>query len=315
MVRADASRVIGAGHAMRVSVIAEELIALGNEVIFVGDTREIPWVERRIENLDFTDVVHDPSFFQSNPRTDVLILDSYTISVEDVFLQKERWRRIVLIADQETPDYFCDLAINPGLNKSFSSQNSDKILFGPRYTPFRKYSPKAKDHYPNKHPLRILVVGGGTDVFNFSKTVSNQISIIKSEFICYLISEDKSLQNLDSRFQVIPPGELLDTIVDNSDLIITTASTSCLEFIAKSKPIGILCAVDNQNSYYEQLTFAGIGIPLGRYQNENWSIDFLRLSELVLSEETRENLISRGLHVFDLKGAGRIVLEILDIAK
>ena len=315
VVRADASRAIGAGHAMRVAVIAEELIAIGKEVHFIGTAEEISWVQKRLNGLNFAGVMRDQSLFQSNPYTDVLILDSYTISRTDSFLEKERWKKIILIADQETPDYSCDLAINPGLIQSWQSKNSVKTLFGPRFIPFRKSSSRVKGDSVIHIPIRILVVGGGTDIFEFSRAISGQLTSIKTDFICYLVSEDAASGNFDPRFRVVPPGEQLDHLVEESDLIITTASTSSLEFIAKSKPIGILCAVDNQNSYYEQLTAAGMATPLGRYQNHRWNVDFLKISELVFSKELRENLIKKGLNVIDLGGASRIALEILDVAR
>ena len=56
VLRADASQSIGAGHVMRSSAIAEELIAKGKQVIFVGQITDLPWVEERIASLGFAHV-------------------------------------------------------------------------------------------------------------------------------------------------------------------------------------------------------------------------------------------------------------------
>ena len=42
VLRADASKILGAGHVMRSSAIAEELITQGAEVVFVGEISDLP---------------------------------------------------------------------------------------------------------------------------------------------------------------------------------------------------------------------------------------------------------------------------------
>ncbi len=59
VLRADASQSMGAGHVMRSSAIAEELISRGNNVIFVGRISNLPWVEKRIASLGFSQVYSD----------------------------------------------------------------------------------------------------------------------------------------------------------------------------------------------------------------------------------------------------------------
>ena len=86
VLRADASQSIGAGHVMRSSAIAEELIARGDDVVFVGQISGLPWVEERIGTLGFTQIHNNPGDFNSNPNSDVLLLDSYEIPVSDDFI-------------------------------------------------------------------------------------------------------------------------------------------------------------------------------------------------------------------------------------
>ena len=61
VLRADASQTIGAGHVMRSSAIAEELIARGKEVLFIGKISNLPWVENRISGLGFTEIHSEPA--------------------------------------------------------------------------------------------------------------------------------------------------------------------------------------------------------------------------------------------------------------
>ena len=77
---ADASPTIGSGHVMRSSAIAEELIARGEKVVFVGQISNLLWVTERIMDLGFIEIYNNPLDFTSKSDTDVLILDSYEIS-------------------------------------------------------------------------------------------------------------------------------------------------------------------------------------------------------------------------------------------
>ena len=51
-------------------------------------------------------------------------------------------------------------------------------------------------------------------------------------------------------------------MIRNVDLILTTSSTSSLEFIACGPPVGVACAVENQKQYYAALGQLGIATQL-----------------------------------------------------
>ena len=91
VVRADASPSIGAGHVMRSSAIAEELIARGELVVFVGQIENLPWVKARVVNLGFAEICNNPSEFAPKHDSDILILDSYEISTDDSFIDFNNW--------------------------------------------------------------------------------------------------------------------------------------------------------------------------------------------------------------------------------
>ena len=137
VLRAGASQSIGTGHVMRSSAIAEELIARGEDVIFVGQISDLPWVEKRIASLGFTHIYNEARGFISNPESDVLLLDSYEISVNDIFIDPKKWLRIVTVVDEQTPDYSCQLRIHPGLDSNWVGNSKTPILAGSRYISFR----------------------------------------------------------------------------------------------------------------------------------------------------------------------------------
>jgi spore coat polysaccharide biosynthesis predicted glycosyltransferase SpsG len=313
ILRADSSLKIGSGHVMRSSAIAEELIARGEEVIFVGDCSEIPWLALRIDSLGFSQILQTSREFIADSQTDVLILDSYTISVRDEFIQRDRWRAIIAIVDESTPAYEADLIIHLSLFKNQKPKSNSIFLTGPKYIPLRKSIKKRISQIKDKAAPVILVVGGGTDTFNFVEAICIELKKFEYQFHALIFSNKELLSQLDPRFTNVPMGSQLDVWATTADLVFTTASTTCLEFIAREIPVGIGCAVDNQAEYYWFLSSTGLAMPIGRFRNHEWSLDQSKMADLVRSSELREVLRQKSAGMFDLKGTERIVDEILKL--
>ena len=309
VLRADASQSIGAGHVMRSSAIAEELIARGERVIFVGQISSLPWVEERIASLGFTSNYDNPDDFISNPKSDVLLLDSYEIPVGDDFIAPEKWIRIVTVVDEQTPDYSCHLRIHPGLDANWVGDSKVPILAGPKYIPFRtsllKNMRKASQE---QHTLKIAVVAGGSDPYGLVNEIAKILATIPKQFEVYLFSNSLLDSLLDPRFRAIELGRQLDELTKNIDLVLTTASTSSLEFLARGFCVGIACAVDNQEQYYNSLGELGVAAQFGfRTLDNKWELDKGKIFSLVNSSELRQGLMAKAKGLIDFKGASRIV--------
>jgi spore coat polysaccharide biosynthesis predicted glycosyltransferase SpsG len=311
--RADSSRAIGSGHVMRSSAIAEDLIARGREAIFIGAISDVPWVASRIMSLGFSQILESSEAFVSDPGNDVLIIDSYTVSIGDEFIQQKHWRRIVAISDDLTPKYKADLIIHPGISDEWKPNRDVKFLTGPKYIPFRKSIKKKVKNLSIKETLKILVVGGGTDPFNFADEICLVLKNIQGQFHVIIFSNNNLLAQTDPRFTVVQIGFQLDLEASDADLVFTTASTTSLEFIAREIPVGLGCAVDNQQEYYESLVGAKIAMPVGEFSEGRWKLDHAKMAELINSGELRKTLEQKSAGLLDLKGAERIVDEILKL--
>ena len=312
VVRADASKIVGAGHVMRSSAIAEELIEQGEEVVFVGKVSEITWVQERILQLGFTETYSDSSDFIANPNNDVLILDSYNLTIKDQFVAHQNWHRIIVIADELTPDYACDLRIHPGLDADWVGESKYPVLSGPKFIPLRK-SLKQGIREINSHidNLQIAVVAGGSDPFNLIEQFAKIFEKLDGSFDVYLFSSDSKLRSIDSRLHFVPIGSEMEKITKQCDLVITTASTSCLEFLARGFPIGVIRLLDNQDQYFNVLGEMGVAVQLGFRSDEGiWNIDNSLLAELIRSEKLREKLIQKSSLLIDFDGSKRIVTAI-----
>ena len=306
--RADASKVIGSGHVMRSSAIAEELVALGEEVVFVGQIKNLTWVTDRIEAIGFTEIHQIQTNFISQEDSDVLILDSYTISKDDPFIAPINWFRIVVIADQSTPDYRCSLKIHPGLNPDWESDSTTPILAGPKYIPFRKSLVNYKvQTYSDNKVLNIAVVAGGSDPYNLVTEIAKNLHALTHDFKVLLFSNLNTEEIRDSRFRYIEIGTELDVLTQNTDLILTTASTSSFEFIARGFCVGVACVVENQQQTYDSLGKLGAAAQIGfRKSSNKWLIDHLEIRNLVESSAYRSEIISNSTGLIDFSGANRI---------
>ena len=309
VLRADASLAIGSGHVMRSSAIAEELIARGEEIIFVGQISDLPWVEERLASLGFTHIYHETSGFISKPESDVLLLDSYKIDRNDSFITPENWLHIVAIVDELTPNYSCTLRIHPSLDSSWIGESNTPVLSGPMYIPFRA-SLSSNIHVASQeqHIPKIAVVAGGSDLYGLVHEIAKNLQTFPELFEAYLFSNSILDSLLDNRFHVIEVGHQLDALTKNVDLVLTTASTSSLEFLARGLCVGIVCAVDNQEQYYKSLGELAVDAQIGfRNKRNNWELDKEMIYSLITSTSLRGNLIARANGLIDFKGASRIV--------
>jgi spore coat polysaccharide biosynthesis predicted glycosyltransferase SpsG len=300
---------------MRSSAIAEELIARGEEVVFIGKFSEVSWLAFRMNTLGFSQIHPEEAGFISNPREDILILDSYVIPANDEFIQVGKWKAIIIIADDITPIYSADLVIHPGLSPILEGYAGAKVLAGPRYIPLRNSIEKNTKVKGASPIVEILIVGGGSNTFHFVDSVCKELLVIPDKFHATIFTENENLRDLDSRLTIIPIGSQLDHYAKTADLVFTTASTTSLEFIAREVAVGIGCAVDNQKRTYESLSVLEVAAPIGSFLFGNWLIDREVVRDLVTSPDSRDSLVRNCRGLIDFEGVKRIVSEIYALGR
>jgi spore coat polysaccharide biosynthesis predicted glycosyltransferase SpsG len=134
-----------------------------------------------------------------------------------------------------------------------------------------------------QNSLKIAVVAGGSDPFGLVHKIANILAKIPEQFEVFLFSSLNSDSTLDSRFKYFEVGQQLDELTKDVDLVLTTASSSSMEFLARGLCIGIVCVVDNQVQYYNSLGRLGVAAQLGfRRLDNNWDIDEEMIDSLIL---------------------------------
>ena len=311
--RADASREIGSGHVMRSSVLAEEAISRGFECIFIGKISGLDWVAERINTLGFTQVLSDESSFVAQPATDILILDSYSIPVSNPFIAKINWKFVMGICDQISPKYMVDIELRPGFEKAKKGGTKPELLCGPKYILIRQGILKSKEIKNGSWRTRVLVAGGGSDPFGFVPAIAEVINSLHLKLEVHLFTNEEISTEISSGFIIHPLGGELDIIAAEMDAVLTTASTSSLEFIAREIPTGVACLIDNQEDYYEQLGRLGYATQIGiRTYAGAWEINVEAIRDLLSNQEKRDALKKSVKGLIDLKGASRVIDILVD---
>jgi spore coat polysaccharide biosynthesis predicted glycosyltransferase SpsG len=300
---------------MRVSAIAERLIARGKFVVFIGQISDLPWVKERIMKLGFSRIYSDPRSFNSDPITDVLLLDSYEIAVDDPFISLKNWLHVIVMMDEHTPSYSCTLRIHPSLDSSWIKESSTPILNGPKYIPLRSsLSKKLSNPTRFGEGIKVVVVSGGSDPYNMVLEVSNILTKLTVSFEAHLFTNSPTKFASDPRFRFCEIGSSLEEVSRDANLILTSSSTSSLEFIAQGHCVGIVCVVDNQRQYYTQLGQLGVAAQIGsRIDSQGWNIEPNIIHRLITDSEYREELKNKAIDLIDFGGADRIVDAIVSL--
>ena len=311
--RADASQNIGSGHVMRCSAIAEEAIALGIECIFIGRIQNVKWLENHVRGLGFSTIVQSALSFSKN-KSDSLIVDSYIMERSDPLLSASDWKKTIAIVDEATPIYATDMYIHPGFNSDWFQGDRSKLVTGSQYIPFRKSIQKigVKSH---ERLSKLIIFGGGTDVYNFGFEIGKVLKQFKNFDSAVFFSNQRSeIEKLDDRFKALDFGDCLDAEIETSDLVLTTASTSSLEVIARELPLGVVCAASNQIRNYHALGENEIAAQIGERDSMGlWSFDLVALSKLINDFNYRTRLVNNSTGILDLEGSRRIVDIILEL--
>ena len=314
--RADASISGGTGHAMRLYAIAQEAISRDISSKFVGDIDEVDWLSEKLGKLGFSEVVNSTSSDLTIKPNSILVLDSYSIPLDDPYINSSKWFRRILIADNLTPNYSCDLAIHTGIDTSWNDGRIKNLIGGPEYFPVRSEIKSKPNSEMNllKDSMRILVVGGGTDPFNFNFEIANILKKSTVDFQCIFIStKGNVIENMDSRFKVMQIGQSFEIELGAADIVFSSASTASLEILAAGKVLAVCSLVDNQEELYKALSRLGLAQPIGKLTREKkWELSLQDITAVITDSSIRKILLQKSNGFIDGKGAARIIDRVLE---
>jgi spore coat polysaccharide biosynthesis predicted glycosyltransferase SpsG len=298
---------------MRVTTIAQEAITRGHECHFVGTVSELSWVDKYVRSLGFKSLSQSVNSFGTNFHDEILVLDSYTVALDSQFNNPNIWKLVVCITDQFTPNYSADIFVNQSMQSMQSTATFDNrlVLDGPDFALIRKSIKKCTSRIAFDSPPKLLILGGGSDPYGFVRAVLQKLNSSGLLFVGHVFSNEnlETFSNLNIYQHQLGPE--LDSLADNVDLVITTASTSSIEFIAREIPTLVACAVDNQEKFYSELAELGFAIPIGvRISDGEWQLDLQSIRKAIEDPEVRLNLKLKIQGVIDLMGPSRVMDKI-----
>ena len=157
-----------------------------------------------------------------------------------------------------------------------------------------------------------MIFGGGSDKFHLASAIANELIEIKLfEKAVFFTDLKQEISSLDSRFQIADFGAALDDVLEDADLVFTTASTSSLEIIAREIPLGVCRSVSNQGPYLKALSEKGLAVGVGSLNiSGKWTLDSVLIRALFSDLNLRFLLRKNSSGFVDLLGSQRIVDEI-----
>ena len=311
--RADASVIDGVGHVVRCAAVAEALQDLGFESVLVGQINGLPWLDESLRSGPF---IRIESVGQAKRlhHEDVLIIDSYRLDADSEFLNQKNWKFVVAFVDRSTPKYHADLYFNLSARPDWVASEQDQkseIIGGLGYIPVRKIHQRISESYNVDGVLSISVTGGGSDPRNFVQEIGKILSSINGDFIAKLFTS-KSIP-MDKRLSRVDIGPELSKVLDESHLVFTAAGSTVWEILSRRVPMGIACAVANQQENYEFLDKSNLARGIGSYEDGlGWNLNKGKIVDLIKKSELRENLVLEMSNANIAGGALNIARKIVE---
>lgn len=316
---ANASKTEGAGHLMRMYALAEEARSRNINTYLIGEVKEVPWITSEFLNQVFLEVFNDATKVPQHLTESVLVWDSYCLTQETQEILNLSFLKKFLIADAATPTQGADGVIlleNSGPWITFLSECKIPYFEGREFVPIRKSHQVGSGFRRSgkSNSLRILIFSGGVDFKSFVLPLSQYI--LSNFPLVSLLAVTNANQRVEShRMTQMSATWDFDQFLDQSDLVIASASSSIYEVLSRRIPSGFVVTAPNQQSNRELLLGENLSLEIGVYQGEEFIIYEEALEKLLTDSKVRRLLQSNSVKLVDGLGARRIINAVVDVFK
>lgn len=337
--RADANKTIATGHIMRCMTIADEVRALGEEVIFyVADEESAEFVKNRqfkyeVLNTDWSNPMEElESLAQKlvEEAVKLLVCDSYSFT-KDYFVnlktKTDDTVKIAYIDDLCADIYPVDMLINYNayahtLDYSGKYGEGAKLLLGPMYAPLR--SQFAKQYDKNSYGQKqVLIASGGGDPYGVGLALMEEIAQRKelTDIDFYVVAGGQTDSNKMARLAWCSHNIFLEKnvtemakLMSQCDVAISAAGTMLTELCAMKVPTIEYVMADNQQQNSDYYSSQGLMIAGGDIRKDVKLTAKHMIDELcdLLDDELRLiDMKKKLVGICDGQGAIRIAKEII----
>lgn len=292
--RFEASPNVGAGHAMRSTVIADALIEKGWDCKIVTRHESYDF----IKNLERFKRVEPDDFYKNQPECDFLVLDNYDLDHTYESHFRLSAKKIMVIDDLADRKHDCDILLDQTYGRNAEDYkklvpDNCEILAGSDYVLLRKefieLRPKALEKRKHtKEIKRILVSLGGSDPKNFTlkalqmikdSDFKGAIDIVLGFSAPNIDAVKKYADNMENDYTIHTNADMPKLIYD-ADLAIGAAGSSVWERCCLGLPQVLMVTADNQCNVYSQLLADKLVL--------NFSIENLKFQKVTQSVKMSE---------------------------
>lgn len=322
---ANGNKEIGMGHVMRSLSLAEAFRERGHFVSFFSKySLGIEIIKSKnfdVQNLENIDVVHLK--FDSLKIPDVIVVDSYDVTVEFFVKLKKCTKCLVYIDDLNAFFYPVDMIVNgtaSAINMLYGNSQSAKLLLGLQYNLLRKEFSNLPKREAREDIKDILITTGNSDPAHMTEKVL-QIFIRDEKYAklkFQVIVGDGFEDDIWREYGIINhPSVFLHHKPDNMarimmgcDIAVTAGGSTLYELAACGVPAIVFAYAENQVPQAEAMGQKKLIWYLGQYMSVTKEKMDEAFRYLQKNYEIRKELVEKLQILVDAQGASRVVKEI-----
>ncbi|WP_345395897.1 hypothetical protein [Nonomuraea salmonea] len=313
-IRCDAGARSGVGHLVRCVALAEELVARGVEVVFLGEVRDSPWGRAQLDGrgLPLVPAPHEPEKLAALARGlgfDAVVLDSYELAPATGSVLRAAGLPVLAIVDGDPLGQEADLY----LDQNLGAEHRPFTLSGPRLAGsshvLLRDSVRRRTRAPRPDgPPRVLCFFGGTDSAGVARRWADALNATGLPFLGTVVSP---VPFDAGPIAVIPPTDRLPELMAAADLVVTAAGSAVWELLHLGAPMALTWVAANQLIGYEELVRRRAAAGLGPAPGPE---AVATLAKLLADPAAREEHGRRGRGLVDGKGRERVADALLALA-
>ncbi|MFG1698134.1 PseG/SpsG family protein [Nonomuraea sp. NPDC049309] len=246
--------------------LAEELVARGADVVFLGEVRDSPWARAQLDGrgLPLVPAPDEPAGLAALARElalDAVVLDSYALPRDTGATLRAAGLPVLAVIDGDPLGQEADLYLDQNLGaerRPFALPG--RRLAGARYVLLRDSVRGRTRASREPGPPRVLCFFGGTDSAGVAPRWAAALNATGLPFTATVVSP---VPFDAGPITVIPPTDRLPELMAAADLVVTAAGSAVWELLHLGVPTALTWVAANQLIGYEELTRLGAAAPLG----------------------------------------------------
>lgn len=307
--RADAGVEIGYGHFIRTLALADMLKNDFDCTFFT----QIPTEYQRNEAKNVCPLAVLPNddtkfalFLDKLAGDEIVVLDNYFFTTDYQRDIKAKGCTLVCIDDMHDKHYVADVVINYGANNPelFDIEPYTKLCLGLDWALLRKpFLEAAKNLKSRSHKEiieNVVVCFGGSDIYDLTgKYIDILLQNTQIQSIIAVVGDayqphNGKKENKKVRYLSRLSAQEMADLFCQTDCVVCSASTTCIEALACGTKVAAGWYVENQKEFYEYLVNKNIIFALGNFatMDKDLSLQLFDFENIKFSTKISDNYIN-----------------------